>query len=273
MIAFGTVVYREAIDYIDDLIESINSQDYNDFVVIIINDNISENLLRSYINKINKEVKLIDKTSEYCSPIELRVDLINYAKKSGVNLFILGDCDDRFNSIRIRKIVERYVDNSDIAFFYNELFFFNEKQAMTVLPKETLKIEDVLEYNYLGLSNTAINLDCLTNEFIQTLYQCNSFVFDWYLFSRIIVSGGIGILVPEAVTYYRIHDNNFVGINSCITHEILKKEYEVKLNHYKLMSGYDKKYAELYYRYSNADINQIQPYEPNNSYWWNKLKI
>lgn len=273
MIAFGTVVYYDAIDYLEDLIRAINSQDFRNFVVLIVNDDIPSEILSPYISKIEKKVIVFDRILEHRSPVQLRVDLIGYAKKEGINLLVLGDCDDMFNSVRISKIVESFKDNKDITFFYNELLFINGKPAMAALPEETTKIDDILEYNYLGLSNTSINIGNITDSFVHSLYECDSFVFDWYLFSRIVSNGGKGIFVPGASTYYRIHDNNYAGIINSITQETLRKEYKVKLNHYKLLAPYDQKYMELYNRYLGTNVELIQPQMTNNSFWWNTIKL
>ena len=121
-------------------------------------------------------------------------------KLSGYNLLIMGDIDDLFDKERVFEVVSSYEQNKTISFFYNELLLFDRTRALKNFPYTTNKCEDILQFNYLGLSNNSLNLDILSFDFIESLYGCTSFVFDWYLFSRILCNGGRGLFVEKAKT-------------------------------------------------------------------------
>lgn len=268
MIAFGTVIYSKALTYFREFIDSLNSQIEKDFDLVIINDNIDINVLAEYISKLEVNCKVFN-CFEKKTPADLRVDLLRNTKSCGYDLLILGDCDDIFERKRVSELRKIYIQNKDFAFFYNKLLLFDKSNALKDFPAFTTRIDEIFECNYLGLSNTAINLSFLSNDFIQSLYGCTSFVFDWYLFSRIICNGGRGKYVENAVTYYRIYENNFAGV-SC--EKQLEKEYKVKKKHYELMKKYDSRYSDLLNRLLEIDISKVNVCKAS-SYWWNNIKL
>lgn len=268
MIAFGTVVYTEALEYFDEFIDSVNSQSDNKFDLIIVNDNINENTLLKHLNNIKVNYKVLNYYGNK-TPADLRVELLKFAKKTGYNLLIFGDSDDIFNENRVKEIKEIYLNNKDFTFFYNNLLLFDKSKALKEFPLVTDSINDIIQYNYLGLSNTAINLSGISIEFIDSLYGCTSFVFDWYLFSRIVCNCGKGKYVEKAITYYRIHENNFAGVSN---RKQLDREFEVKKTHYELMSKYNRKYAILLQKLLKINFDKIKVNEAV-SYWWNNIKL
>lgn len=268
MIAFGTVVYPDGVKYLNEFINSINNQTFCDFELVIVNDQVEYSLLNDCLSKLKVKFSIVS-PEERKTPADLRVDLIKYAKLSGYNLLVLGDVDDLFDNDRISEIVSSYEQNRTFSFFYNELLLFDGTKALQNFPKITNMVEDILQYNYLGLSNNSINLDALTLDFIESLYGCTSFVFDWYLFSRILSNGGKGLFVENAKTLYRIYDNNFAGVSG---EEQLKKELNVKIKHYELMVRYDSIYQKLLDKLSKVDITEIQSSNLP-PYWWNNIKL
>lgn len=268
MIAFGTVVYPSALGYLNEFICSLNEQTYKDFDLIIVNDHVEYSVLKGYLDNLNVKYSIVS-PREKRTPADLRVDLIKQSKLKGYELLVIGDIDDLFDKSRILEIVKSYNNDKSFSFYYNELLLFDRTKALGDFPKNTDKIDDILQYNYLGLSNNSINLKSLTLDFIDSLYGCTSFVFDWYLFSRILCAGGRGLFVEQSITLYRIYDNNFAGVSS---EEQFKKELEVKTKHYELMSKYNSIYSNLLDELSKVDIEEIQP---NNSlsYWWNNIKL
>lgn len=268
MIAFGTVVYPGALKYLREFINSLNNQTFCDFDLIIVNDQVEHSQLNALLCNLKVKCSIIS-PEERKTPADLRVDLIKYAKLSEYNLLVLGDIDDLFDKERISEIVSSYEQNRTFSFYYNELLLFDGTNALKPFPRVTNQIEDILQYNYLGLSNNSINLDNLTLNFIDSLYGCNSFVFDWYLFSRILCDGGRGLFVEKAKTLYRIYDNNFAGVSG---EKQLKKEYDVKIKHYELMARYDSIYQKLLDKLSKIDIAEIQSVN-SPSYWWDNINL
>lgn len=272
MIAFGTVVYNNAVPYFTEFIESIKNQSYKDFSLLIINDDVLADDLQKKLNDLKVDNYIIISNADGKSPVELRVKLLEEAKKNNFDLLIIGDCDDTFALNRVEKIVSSYETNPNITFYYNMLLQFNKQRVMEDLPYITTGINNILESNYLGLSNTAINLKKISIQFIESLTECDSFVFDWYLFSRILLNGGQGIFVSDTYTLYRIYENNYAGLTSAAEQQIYK-EYEVKKKHFTLLSPYDDVFQMLLEKYQVLSLEQYTQNSNNTGFWWSNIKL
>jgi len=270
MIAFGTVVYNNAISFLNEFVDDINQQTSFDFDLLVINDDIDKVVLDNILSRVNKKVIVVNKYGSGKTPVELRIELLKEAKIRDYDLLVLGDCDDRFDKKRVELIKDSFIKYKDYSFFYNNLCKFDGKPALKEMPQETNSISNVLQHNYLGLSNSSISLSQLSIDFINSLHECNSFVFDWYLFSRIICNGGKGLYINDAITFYRIYENNYAGVSNEIQ---LRKEINVKSKHYKLMSKYDKVYNVIYEKLLKLDNQEIQINKSCLTYWWDNIKI
>lgn len=269
----ASVIFLEAIKYFRDFIVSLEQQDFHEFKILLINDNIPHDVLKKEMSCLEQSflnrIILVDKQKEYLKPFELRIELLKEALSRNVELLILLDCDDKAKTNRISETVRQYEE--EYAFFYNELFDFNGKRIMPDIPKITDNIETILECNYLGLSNCAINMKEMSAEFIESLREGQTMIFDWYLFSRILLNKKKGKKIQSTATYYRIYENNTVGIPDT-TETALKKERNVKLLHYHLLEKYDKRYTKLIQKYEKIDIHSQQCKQDNDlQLWWNML--
>lgn len=273
--AFGTVVYKAALNYIDAFCDSINAQNYNNYEILIINDDLEENEIVTMISKLNRHAVVI-KGIDHASPAVLRCQLIKYAYFNDYDLLILGDADDTFKYDRIHSIVEKYETNKDVSFFYNDLRYLDSDSRVFIdIPERLNEPSDLVEYNFVGLSNSAINLKKIDNDILNIISFGETAIFDWYLYSVILSFKGVGLFVPKAVTYYRIHENNTVGVlnNKYKDYEI---EYSVKLRHYSLLKELDVVWYNALSCYQTLDLmayyNQDNTMETN-SFWWSKIKI
>jgi hypothetical protein len=112
----------------------------------------------------------------------------------------------------------------------------------------------------------------MSNEFIESLREGKTNVFDWYLFSRILLNGGVGKKINNTVTYYRIYEDNIAGLSS-YSLKTVEKEKSIKLLHYKLLEKYDVRYTYLLKKYENIDINSSKRDIGGNQnhFWWNLI--
>lgn len=271
MVVFGSVIYPGAEAYFDEFTNSINNQDDKDFDIIIINDGVDKQTVANLQASIKPKVNIIDSNSSK-TPAQLRVELILQAKKRDYSFLILGDCDDTFASDRLRRNVTQYKKNNEYAFFYNELRLSDGSLCFDMLPETTTMLENILQYNYLGLSNSALNIRLLDLDFIKSLYEFDSFVFDWYLFSRILLAGGKGMLVNNTYTTYRIHEGNFAGVGS-ISVDGIRKEIEVKRKHYRCLSQFSERAALLHEQIKKIRPEEVVINEDRPTYWWSSIKI
>ena len=145
---------------------------------------------------------------------------------------------------------------------------------MPPLPEMTSSIDDILEYNYLGMSNTAINLSGVSDGFLESLSDFKGSVFDWYLFSRIVLNGGVGKHVIDGATCYRLHDGNIAGIRED-SEKNIAYELMVKKNHYQLLSRYSRKCEQLAAKYDTIELDHMKrkKSETGLHYWWDLIRL
>ena len=267
-IVIGSVIYQQAFCFFEDFLKSLELQTYNDFMILLINDDISMNDIKGKIlffaPWLQEKIIIIDKSGRRNKPCELRVELIKEAYQRNYDILVLLDCDDKASSNRIECISKQF--GQEYTFFYNELLDFEKRTVMPTLPNFTNDVGNIRECNYLGMSNNALNLKKLSSQFIESLYQGQTKVFDWYLFSRILLNGGVGKKVIECCTYYRIYDENIAG-RSIYDKRSLNNEILVKKQHYELLGKYDVIYNDLLRKYSSISEENLKAVNAN-GYWW-----
>lgn len=270
-IVFGSVVYRKAWRYKAEFINSLNGQQGCEFDILIINDDVEEAELKEFLKLSKRHVNVISKPMQM-SIAQLRVFLLTMAKKMNYDLLVLGDFDDTFHHNRIEAIAASYTES--FGFYYNPLYSIKEHSIFKKLPEALHNYKDILECNFLGLSNTAINLRAVSMKFIESLCEGKTDVFDWYLYTRLMLNGLSGLLVEKAVTYYRIYEHNLAGVADA-NDENLKKEVAVKILHYKLLKNYSQALYRKYKLYKNISKEVYLQNLNNNSqgYWWNQIRI
>lgn len=269
-VAFGTVVYPGALKFLSGFLDSLASQTYSDFDLIVVAEAVSDSDKQSWFDNFAGKITIVDVPAN--NPIhQNRVKLLEESYSRRYDLLILGDSDDTFALNRVEQIVGQF-DPTFVA-FYNQIETLGSEVVFSDLPKITSEVE-ILNSNYLGLSNTAINLTRLSPDFIESLNQGDTFCFDWYLYARVLHECGLGKLVEGASTYYRIHGTNAAGLPSSCD---LEKELRVKTDHYRLLSKHDQRYL-FYYDVcksllsgegcATAELTYTDP-----KYWWGRLCI
>lgn len=266
-VVFGSILFDTKIEIAKDFFESINQQDRNDFDILLINDNFNEKELNTLLKQYSKLHIEIVNTNGKLTRYDNRKLLIHEAKKRGYKLLVRGDFDDTFSSNRIRSYIEQYDEN--YGFFYNDILVNNESM-FNDLPKITDDFKIIAQQNYLGEGACAINLDKLDYDFIESLSKGKTIVFDWYLFTRLLLKGLKGKLINNTYTYYRLYENNNVGIAS-LNEETINREIEVKKLHYFLLQEEDNYYKNLLDKYNNSDNIIINHYDKYN--WWQFSKV
>lgn len=267
-VIFGSVVYQAALEYLDDFLSSLNEQTYQQFELLLINDDLEKEVLDTHIRKYrNLSGKtIVVKAEEGKAHYLLRILLLKEAKGRNATMLILGDCDDFFSKDRIASVVSEF--EPEVWFLYNEILDFDHEPVMPPMPEYTRSIYDIGEHNYLGLSNTALNLEKLDMDFLESLEEGKTSIFDWYFFSRIVLAGGIGKYLCHGKSFYRIHGMNLAGIMQN-TDSAQRKEIEIKLEHYRLLKNYSPYIEELLAEYSVNNIEtRLHDKRPQKYFWW-----
>ena len=267
--AFGSVLYEQAWKWKDDFIDSINEQTSKDFDILLMNDGVPAIDVESLRKQSNKNITSIDVVDNRTIS-EIRIDLIQEAKSRGYNLLILGDFDDSFSQRRVEQIQKAY--HIDISFYYNDILC-NGKPIFTDVPDTVTSISQIEESNFLGLSNTAINLSAISMDFLNGLSDVKTNVFDWYFYAMLLLEPKtIGLHISDAYTYYRQHENNIAGVMQ----KSYKKEIEIKIAHYCLLSKHYEKANYLLEKYkelaSSKTMAQHYISKESTGYWWSLIR-
>lgn len=262
-VAFSTVIYKQARAFYDELMKSVSSQTDSDFDVLIVNDNYSDEELANLT--INADI-FLNLEPKHCSVAQTRIEMIKAAKAAGYDLLVVADADDTFAPTRIEEYKKAYELDKSYAFYYNELVTEDGSTVLESMPETVTSVRAISQSNFIGMGTTAINLALLTDEYIDSLSEGDCPVFDWYVFSRLLMDVGAGKLVRNAATIYRIHDNNTVG-----TSHNVQQEYQVKLTHYYNLAKRYPYFMHLYDDLKSLDINKIDTSQSHNGYWWSNI--
>lgn len=274
-IVFGTVVYKQAWQWWDQFVDSINNQDYDAFDCLILNDGLTIKELKLLRERLTRKCEVVNIESGV-SISDIRKKLLKKSKTMGYDLLILGDFDDIFPANRVRKIFEAW--NEKVGFFYHNICFDNRNETVfKALPEEVTTYEQILEANFLGLSNTALNLGLFEESFFDSLESVKTNVFDWYLYAKILLCGIKGILVKDTYTVYRQQENNIAGV-ICDDNASIYREIEIKKEQYRLLqedSAITGKLFEEYRNMENLSEEELSLYRNKCSlrYWWSNLKV
>ena len=262
-VAFGTVIYKQAKKFFKDMMQCVSSQTDQLFDTIIVNDNYS----KEELEELHFSADLfLDLEPKHCSVAQTRIEMIKAAKAAGYDLLIVADADDTFASTRIQEYKKAYELDKSYSFYYNDLVTDDGRMVLEHLPTEVNSVRPISQSNFIGMGTTAINLNMLSDDFIDSLSEGDCPVFDWYVFSRILMDVGPGKLVTNAATIYRIHDNNFVG-----TSHNIDQEYQVKLTHYQNLAKRYPYFGHLYNDLKSLDISKIDVSQSHNGYWWSNI--
>ena len=104
----GTVIYKQAEVFLQDLLTSVDNQQDKDFDLLITNDNYTdEDLIRlNVINdqqdanqnlvQLNGKVNFLNLRPLGCTIAQTRIEMIKKAKALGYDLLVVCDADDTF---------------------------------------------------------------------------------------------------------------------------------------------------------------------------------
>ena len=274
--AVGTVVYQQSQTYIDEFVQSLNCC-VGDFDLVLQNDNLSSSALDS-IAKQAKMKSWFFQSAESLTPQHLRLEMIKNALKSDFNLLILLDFDDLMEHNRVASHLEQW--DSDYAFFYNELLILDANVPFLMdLPHEIRTTDLVVESNFLGFSNTGLNLKKIDLDFLDRMRKSSPKAFDWYFWGNFIKSGATGKLLKNCSSFYRIHENNTAGICS-LTKKNMEREVQIKKEIYDdfyrshiLPAAFFKTFNQLT---DNPDLlfeHLLQKKSQNYNRWWQLIQV
>lgn len=258
------VVYPGCEIFIDDYLKAIYNQSNKEFALLIFSDGIENDLLvrrlKNY-NIYNYEIieippnLTIAKNREFC--LKTLIEL-SYEK------IIFTDVDDIIKFERFDKII-KLLDKYD--FVINDMEVIIENRRYKVLEENKIPshitYKDLLYRNFAGFGNTGIRKN-LIKYFLPIPYDI--LAVDWWM---VTISSLLNFRIyfhSEPLTFYRQHQNNYIGIGKAITKERLYLSLNVKKNHYKRINQYQRissNYKILFDNLYKKMIN-IENYISNN---------
>lgn len=271
--ALSTVIYKQAHPYLQDLLTSVDNQSDKDFDLLIINDNYTKDELEEVEKQIQNTVHGINVHIEDLSERKLsiagtRIEMLKTAKRLGYESLVLVDADDTISSTRMESFIKSFELDKDRVFFYNKFVTETGEDVFKTLPFTVEDIKPIAQANFLGLSNTGIRISRLSDDFLDSLNEGAVAVFDWYLFSRIIMDIGTGAYVDNASTIYRIYNDNTAG-----TTRDLNKEYDVKTTHYNNLAKRYDYFKQLSAKLSKIDKSTLTLSNNHQGYWWSDISM
>lgn len=231
------VYYKGSERYTPDYFSSIRNQSSDEFDLLIINDNVQA-MKYSNLNVNTIEINI----SEKMTPSMIRNEGIRYALDNDYCTLVFSDIDDYFSNNRIELSIKgSRIDN----FVFNKINTVdqNKKLLQRNINKQTFKKENIysykqiLDFNLLGLSHTAINLESIREFSIPDEILAT----DWWIFTILLLHGYSGVYIPEATTYYRQTDDNLVGMKQTLDANRLLFGIKVKYIHYNCLIQYCKR--------------------------------
>lgn len=271
-----TVAYSAALPFFCDFFDSLRNQTYKHFDVLIINDGISEfptHLLHGLHHTI------IDYTS---TPSKNREFGLNKAYELGYEHVILCDIDDFCNSNRI-ELSKKKLKNFDCV--VNDLNIISKSGKIITeeyfssgrkIPTE-ITLEYIIDKNLCGFSNTALNIKKIYPIVLPEEIK----IVDWYFFTNLLIRGFSIGFEQQALTYYRQHDNNAIGI-TYKNIEGFKRMIKLKIQHYEYLlqssscQDFEKRLLDTkrLLSYNDEELNQIiKKNTINNPLWWENIKL
>lgn len=247
-IAILGVVYPGVEEYLSDYFNSLDNQTIKDFDLWIYNDGVST----KYLEEITQDYSICIKTyniMERISPAKIREIAIKNLRDK-YNYLIFTDTDDFISEDRIEKNILA-LQNYD--FCYNNMFLTDLKgnklsdsdyYSNKNNPLIVNKFEDIIDKNFCGLSNTAVNLNNI--DFSLLNIPDNIIAVDWWIFSNLVLNDFKGVFVSDTYTFYRQHESNTVGGLKEVSINQIRKGINVKKIHFsELLKSRNFKYKDL----------------------------
>ena len=209
-IAFLTTIFPMKRQFLIDFFNSLNNQTHDNFDVVVVNDGYSNfNEIKLKYGKLNI-VEL-----EYSNtPAKNREYGINYCIERKYDILIFGDSDDYFSNNRVELALEALNSNdivvNDVSLFDNNGTYEDMYISNRLENDSKVNFNYIKNKNIFGLSNTALKINILS----RVSFDKDLVAVDWHLYKGLLKNGCKAIFTNKAITYYRQHKDNTVGLQA-----------------------------------------------------------
>lgn len=232
-LAVLTTVYPGVEPYLVELADSLRAQDDPSFVLYVVNDALDEDMLVEAFAPLTPTF-----VAPGTSPAENRRAGIEALIADGVRQVVFLDADDTMAADRVgacRRALERR------RLVFNELVVPPDGPMIggRYTNGAVVTWRDLLDFNVLGMSNTAAHLAAVAPHVEHIGEDPN--VVDWGLFTRMLHQGDEAEFLADVHTYYRRHEGSFALLSA--EPEVVARAIEVKARHYDTLAALDPELA------------------------------
>lgn len=211
-------------EYIQETLDSVFNQTYQNIEVIAIDDGSTDNTLQKLNENKEKysQLKVITQKNTY--NVIARKNAVKYAK--GKYLIFL-DSDDKIAPVYIEKCCEVAEKDKNIVAVYSKADFFDAKNEPWMLPE--FKLPDFLYRNciYISALIRKSEFDKVSG-FDESLTQFE----DWDLYISLIKNGSKVYRLPETLFYYRQREDLSSVTNTASAKKTSDNMFKMYSKHY-----------------------------------------
>lgn len=187
--------------YLQDTFNSINSQDYENIEVIMVDDGSTDNSFDLMKNLTLRDNRLKIYKQQNSGPSAAR----NKAIIESSGYFILPvDSDDLLSPNYVRLCVEEFINNTDIKLVYGGAEYFGQKTGKWDLPVysfDNLLTDNMIHCSAMFKKEDALKVG-LYNEDLKHGFE------DWDFWLRFLSKDDRVVYLKDAVLYYRTRSNS-----------------------------------------------------------------
>lgn len=226
------------VDYLDRLLASIQAQTFQDFEVIVVDDN-SPNLVEykpviAKYKNIFIEFKFITKDDNMGAPHSRNIGI----KEAKYDLIALVDDDDEWLPQKLEKQVKIFeTSNEKIGLVYTWADVMDEERR--IIHNYRSEIEgkvkkEILKECFIPSPSVMVRKKAIFDAglFDETFPSCQ----DWDMWTRIIMQGYEIKVLKEVVTIYHKHNSGNIGLSSNAKLGYYKYYSKNLINTFKLFS-------------------------------------
>jgi hypothetical protein len=262
-VAVATVFYPKAKKYVNRFFANLCNQDSKDFDLLVINEGVK--VAKKNLDKFNilffKSTKNINKN---------RIKLINIVKKLKYKKIIFCDVDDTFSNNRFRIVTNKLDHFKLVINDVNLVRSVNKKVinnffSIRIKHNKKISFKDILNYNFCGLSNSAIRVDLLKK--INFNIFTKAPVFDWALFSILLIKN-YGVFIKNTTTIYNCGVKRYTSLPLKINKNNYLNIAKKKKSHYEFLNKINyTNFKKIKFNFSSF-VNKKNFPVLNNQFWW-----
>jgi hypothetical protein len=260
--------------------DSLGAQSERGFDVLVCNDG------ADYLSDMRLPPDIAVKVEPVTgSPAAIRRHAIRSLLQDGYEIIVFTDIDDCLAPNRIEVVTALIAGGNHVVFNELEMFGANMQHSLSMLAGRindgsVFTADKIMHANCLGLSNTAIHRDAMTDD---ALLPDEVVAFDWLFFTRLLLAGRSARFTSATTTHYRRHDANLAAVTDWPDGAI-RNGVRVKRQHYSALrqhAGYATMAAEFTAigermdndeSFAAAYCEAVRAAIPPQPWWWEPIK-